>query len=332
MMLAEISLFTMVWFLVGAGLSFLMSGMEAGVMSLNRLRLRRLKRLGNRRAARLLRYLDEPENFLWTIMVGNTLANLLLFALLVMLSMEWFPGRFWAPALMIAGTTFLLFTFLDLLPKLLFRQMPNRLCLACSPVFRLTRGLLSPLVWVAEMVARSLLRWTGGRPYEGHLFGNREELRFLIQESGAGLTSHEQLLVGRVLDLQSRTVGELMIPFGKVASVMASDPVERAVRTARERNVTRLPVRVEERGRQRTVGLLNVATLLHRGDMVPGRTCDKFVHPALFLPVDMRLEEALGRMRRGGRRLAVVIGRDERELGVIALRDVLHAIFGEVRL
>jgi CBS domain containing-hemolysin-like protein len=46
----------------------------------------------------------------------------------------------------------------------------------------------------------------------------------------------------------------------------------------------------------------------------------------------MRLEEALGRMRRGGRRLAVVMGRDERELGVIALRDVLRVIFGEVRL
>jgi putative hemolysin len=332
MMLAEISIGMSLWFLAGAGVSFLMSGMEAGVMSLNRLRLRRLKRMGNRRAARLLHYLDDPEKFLWTIMVGNTLANLILFALLVVWIMGWFPGRFWVPALVLAGITFLLFTFLDLLPKVLFRQMPNRLCLACSPVFRLTHGILSPIVWLAELVARSLLRWTGGRPYEGHLFGNREELRFLIQESGAGLTSHEQLLVGRVLDLQSRTVGELMIPFGKVASVRASDPVERAFRTARERNVSRLPVRVEERGRERTVGLVNVATLLHRSDLPTGRTCDQFVQPALFLPVDMRLEEALGRMRRGGRRLAVVMGRDERELGVIALRDVLRVIFGEVRL
>jgi CBS domain containing-hemolysin-like protein len=135
-----------------------------------------------------------------------------------------------------------------------------------------------------------------------------------------------------VLDLQLRTVGELMIPFDKVAAVKASDPVERATRLARERNVLRLPVRVEERGRPRTLGLLNVATLLYRSDVVPGRTCDQFVQPALFLPADMRLEEALGRMRRGGRRLAVVIGRDERELGVIALGDVLRVIFGEVRL
>ncbi len=331
-MLGVISM-SMVWCLaLGAGLSFLMSGMEAGVLSLNRLRLRRLKRHGNKRAARLLEYLDDPENFLWTIMVGNTLANLTLFTLLVMLCMEWFPDRFWVQAGALAGLIFLLFAFLDLLPKVLFRRMPNRLCLAFSPVFRLIHRLLSPVVWLAEMVARSLLRWTGGRTYEGHLFGNREELRFLIQESGSGLTSHEQLLVGRVLDLQTRTVGELMIPFEKVAAVKASDPVEQAARLARERNVMRLPVRVEERGRPRTVGLLNVATLLYRGDVVKGRACDQFVQPALFLPADMRLEEALGRMRRGGRRLAVVIGRDEKELGVIALRDVLRVIFGEVRL
>lgn len=332
MMFAEIQPSLVALFGFCAGMSFLMSGMEAGVMSLNRLRLRRLKRQGNRRATRLLQYLDDPENFLWTIMVGNNLANLTLLALLVLALMEWFPDRFWVPALILASIVFVHFVFLDLLPKRLFRQMPNRLCLALSPVFRLVHRILSPLVWLAELVARSLLRWTGGRPYEGHLFGNREELRFLIQESGAGLTSHEQLLVGRVLDLQTRTVGELMIPFEKVASVKASDPVEQATASARQHGVTRLPVRVEERGRQRTVGLLNVSTLLYRGDVVPGRTCDQFVQPALFLPVDMRLEEALGRMRRGGRRLAVVIGRDERELGVVALRDVLRVIFGEVRL
>lgn len=319
-------------FLLAAALSFLLSGMETGVMSLNRLRLRRLQRQGNRRATLLLRYLADSENFLWTILVGNTLVNLVLFTQLVLLMMEWFPGRFWLPLGALAVLSFLLFTLLDLLPKVIFRQFPNRLCLAFSPVFRVIHIVLAPLVWLAERVANSLLHWTGGRPHEGHLFGNRDELRFLIQESGEGLTSHERLLVGRVLDLESRTVGELMIPFDKVASVLASDPVEHAMRLARERMVTRLPVRVPERRGPRTAGMLNMATLLHRGDVAPERKCDAYMQPALFLPADMRLDEALGRMRRGGRRLAVVIGRDERELGVVALRDVLRSIFGEVRL
>jgi putative hemolysin len=56
-------------------LSFLLSGMEAGVFALNRLRVRRLARAGKPSAKLLQRFLEKPEKFLWTILVGNTLAN-----------------------------------------------------------------------------------------------------------------------------------------------------------------------------------------------------------------------------------------------------------------
>src|SRR6266581_8082089 len=55
--------------------SFLMSGMEAGVFALSRLRIRQQVRAGNRRAQVLHEYLENPENFLWIILIGNTLAN-----------------------------------------------------------------------------------------------------------------------------------------------------------------------------------------------------------------------------------------------------------------
>src|SRR5437879_9087255 len=64
-------------------LSFLFSGMEAGVMALSRLRIRQLMRAGNPSARVLNGYLEQPENFLWTILVGNTLANFLAVGLLV---------------------------------------------------------------------------------------------------------------------------------------------------------------------------------------------------------------------------------------------------------
>jgi len=53
-------------------LSFVMSGMEAGVFALSRLRIRQHMRSGRRSAEVLHKYLEHPENFLWTILVGNT--------------------------------------------------------------------------------------------------------------------------------------------------------------------------------------------------------------------------------------------------------------------
>ena len=59
-------------------LSFLLSGMEAGVFALSRLRVRRLARAGKPSAKLLQGFLERPEKFLWTILVGNTLANFLI--------------------------------------------------------------------------------------------------------------------------------------------------------------------------------------------------------------------------------------------------------------
>src|SRR6058998_2969792 len=56
-------------------LSFLLSGMEAGVLALSRIRIRQQMRAGNPRAKALYEYLENTESFLWTILVGNTLAN-----------------------------------------------------------------------------------------------------------------------------------------------------------------------------------------------------------------------------------------------------------------
>src|SRR3954453_11355557 len=56
-------------------ISFLCSGMEAGVLALSRWRIRQQAREGHRRAKVLTGYLDRPENFLWAILVANTLAN-----------------------------------------------------------------------------------------------------------------------------------------------------------------------------------------------------------------------------------------------------------------
>src|SRR5947207_15207436 len=75
----------LIWLLFCAclGLSFILSGMEAGVFALSRLRIRRQMRAGRRSAEVLYEYLENPENFLWTILVGNTVANFTILGLLI---------------------------------------------------------------------------------------------------------------------------------------------------------------------------------------------------------------------------------------------------------
>src|SRR5262245_21879177 len=112
-------------FLLSAAVSFFMSGIEAGVFALSRLRIRHLMRGGDPRARLLHGYLENPENFLWTILVGNTLANLGVVSIGVSAayqSLHRWPGLL-LPTLVVCVLVF--YTVCELLPKMVFRLYPN---------------------------------------------------------------------------------------------------------------------------------------------------------------------------------------------------------------
>jgi putative hemolysin len=324
----------LIWAFFGLclGLSFVLSGMEAGVFALSRLRIKQQMRAGKPSAAVLHKYLENPENFLWTILVGNTLANFVILGwLITVLHRTFFGHRFWF-ALIFSVIVFLFYAFFDLLPKMLFRSFPNRLCMTLAQPFRAIDFLLRPLVALVEWFSSLLLRWRGGKTFTGHLFGNREELRLVMQESAQGFTSEERAMINRVLDLQALTVRQVMKPLATAATANIQMPVNEVLALCRERKVTRLPVWEMRDGLRRIGGLISLKALLFQAELDSNKPVGAYMKPALFLNEDMRLEVALRRMQRSGQRLAIVLGREGRENGILSLQDVLKVIFGEVSL
>ncbi len=313
-------------------LAFALSGMEAGVFALSRVRIRQLMRAGRSSARVLHQFLENPENFLWTIIIGNTLVNFLVLGLVfaTLLGREtWRSGWF---ALWFALIVLVFYTFFDLLPKMLFRTYPNRLCLALAQPFRILHLGLRPFVLVIEGCAGALLRWTGGKIYTGHLFGNREELRLATQESGQVFTSEERQMITRVLDLENLTVHQIARPLAEATTIPGEATVADALKLFRETSRTRLLVWQQREGTRRIAGLVGVENLMFNADLAPTRKISELMVPASFMDENLRLDVALERLQRGGQRLAVVLGRDGREVGFVSLSDILKTIFGEVKL
>jgi putative hemolysin len=313
-------------------LSFLLSGMEAGVFALSRLRVRRLVRAGRPSAKLLHGFLESPENFLWTILVGNTLANFLILGWVIVKLHEGLAQRHALIVVIFALVVFMFYALFDLLPKMLFRAHPNQLCLAVANVFRPVHFVLRPLVWLVRMTSTALLFWTGGSAFTGRLFGNREEMRAVMQESGQALTSDERAMVNRVLDLQNFTVRQITTPLTQTVTVEAQTPIRDVLALAREKKLSRLPVWETRAGQRRIAGLLALDELLFREDLDLQEPAAAHMVPALFVDEGLRLEVALRLMQRAGHRLAIVLGRDRGEIGIVSLEDILKVMFGEVKL
>ncbi len=139
-------------------------------------------------------------------------------------------------------------------------------------------------------------------------------------------------MINRVLDLQTLTVRQAMVTLASAVTAPAQLPVSGVLKLAKEHKFTRLPVWATRDGQPRVIGLAILNTLLYRPDVDPNKPIGDYLRPALYLEEDLRLEVALRRMQRSGQRLAIVLSRDQREIGLLSLQGVLKVIFGEVSL
>ncbi len=105
-----------------------------------------------------------------------------------------------------------------------------------------------------------------------------------------------------------------------------------AMALSQEKGFTRMPVWQGEGAAKRITGVLSVRAALYREDFNPERRAENYVRPAVYFDEDLRLETALARLQRGGERVAIVLDRNRKEIGLICLQDILNSVFGEVHL
>jgi CBS domain containing-hemolysin-like protein len=236
-------------------------------------------------------------------------------------------GWFWLAFLF---GVLVLFIVCDLLPKTLFRTFPNRLCLAVATPFRTLQTMLTPLVAIFHGLWGDALKGATGQPLANRLFRNRDEFREMMQVEAKGLTDDERMMINRVLDLNERTLGQVLKPLHQMVTVSAVTPMSQVIELCKAHRVTRIPVWRFQTGQRRVVGVVTLKTSLYEPDFDPAKPASEYLQPPLYLPEDLHLETALKRMQRSGQWLAIVTRQDRREVGIIALQDILKALFGEV--
>jgi CBS domain containing-hemolysin-like protein len=123
-----------------------------------------------------------------------------------------------------------------------------------------------------------------------------------------------------------------MKPLAQAVTVTTQTSAGEALGLSRQHEVTRFPVWEQRDGSKRIAGVVSVNALLFRSEIDANQPMATLMNAALYVEEDMRLEVALRRMQRSGQRLAIVLGRDRRETGILSLEDVLKIIFGEVNL
>ncbi|MBP5761170.1 MAG: DUF21 domain-containing protein [Verrucomicrobia bacterium] len=313
--------------------AFLFSGMETGMLAINPLILHRKAREGKRSAQKLLYYLKKPEMFLWTNLVGGTTANFISACILTKITHQ----HFWKnnPELFI-GCLILcmigLFALVDLLPKIIFHRKPIFFCSVTLPFFRVAYVLLYPLISAAiKLVA--MIFWHSKEPYYQRMLSNRAELRRLMENSDPDITAEERFMISNVMDFFDKTVRDLLIAMENVNCLPAATTLAEAKAFSCKNNSTHIPIcEFNSKGKRHTLGILSIKMALLLDESKNECPVTDFIQPPVTVGSDLHLKEALRKLQKTGQRMAVVIDGNGTELGIITLRDVLGAVFGQTNL
>jgi putative hemolysin len=241
-------------------LSFLFAGMESGLLSISRLRLRHRSKMKDPGALGLARLVADPGRLLVTTLVLTNLFNITALTIAVRESVEWFGDAGYVWVLLLALPVWAI--GLEMLPKALFRRLPLRVLAVLSTPLAAANLLLRPIDAGVQRLVRGL--FPKRSPQRLRLFGGREDFKYLTFESEREgfITGTERELIQTVLDFRQLTARELLVPLEEAGAVRGDLPLSAARLLAQSRGVDHLPV-LNEKGE--ISGLLDLHELTLTG-------------------------------------------------------------------
>ncbi|MCB1276887.1 CNNM domain-containing protein [Prosthecobacter sp.] len=310
----------MTWFflIVCLALSFMLSGLESAVMAVSRVRVRHAASEGDRRARSLLPLLEDRDALIGCITVANHLTNLTAFMLVAFPVIHQASLWGYVLAFVIALPVFLI--GLEVMPKKLFRRYPFRSMRSISPLVHLV-GLARPLFRVVAGARPSAD--TNEVPSEARQIRSRDDLKALAQELATQhqLSSNATRLIERVLDYKRLRTADVMQPLARSVALAAEIPVSTALIVAREQNCTVLPV-LGDTGS--FIGVLDTSEL--PATIPPDRLVRHHMRTLDAIPGSLPALHTLQRLRKSGRRLAIVIDERQAPLGLVTEERLLEPL------
>ena len=310
-------------------LSAFFSSAETALTAVSPIRIRNLldQNPSDKRAAAVMRIIDDPSPMLGTILVANNAVNLSASAITASLAYR-FGGKHLALATGII--TLLILVFGEITPKTIATKKKKKMALAYARPLIVLMTILTPIVFLINAISNGLLKLLGvSRDDAGKLTqGDIQTIVDVGHEEGI-IQSDEKDIITNVFELKDSAVKEVMVPRVHVSILDADISFEELLKVFREDKYTRYPV--YEDTPDRIIGTINMKDLLlyHDGD-TSSFSVRNILREAHFVFEHKKIRELLAEMMEASVSIAIVVDEYGDWTGIITLEDVLEEIVGEI--
>jgi len=316
---------------------------EFALVRARRARMEEFAAEGDRKAARVLKQLDNLSEYLSACQFGITLASLGIgflgepaIADLVEPVFEDLSHAVAAPAAI--GIAYILvtaghITVGEQVPKIYAIVNAEAIAKRVARPLDLFNSVMRPFIHLLNAASNAMLRPLGIKADAGFEEGaSPEEVRALIAQARAGgqLDPGEAGMLSGVFHLHEQEARQVMTPIPAVVTVDLSEDVGTALRRCISTGHTRLLV-TEEHNADRVKGIVHsnslARILMAEGPEAPFESA---VKPAPIVPETKPLDDLLADLQRSRSSMAVVVDEYGRVGGIVTVEDIIEEIVGEI--
>lgn len=305
------------------------SSSETAMMSLNRYRLKHLRRNQHPGATRASKLLESPDKLIGVILIGNNFVNFLAASIATSIAVIVLGDP--APLATAVVLTLIVLIFAEVTPKTLAALHPETIAYPSSLLLILLLKILYPVVWIINIVSNGLVRLLGFNSVsdDSHQQLTPEELRTVVYESSERIPRRRHGMLLNILDLEKVHVDEIMVPKNDIVGVDIEDDLKDILDQISAAHHTRIPVyknnlddligilHMRSTGKFLKMESLNKAAILQE-------TTDVY-----YIPETTPLHTQLFNFQKKKLRMAVVVDEFGAVKGIVTLEDILEEIVGE---
>lgn len=314
------------------------SATEMALVSLNRSRVEQKAEEGDKKYIRLVKVLENPNNFLSTIQVGITLITLLSGAKLAdTLGAEiatWFGNTATAKTagslLSLAFLTYISIVLGELYPKRIAMNLKENLAIYSVPVILLLEKLASPFVWLLSASTNLLSRLTPMAFDDADEQMTRDEIEYILTKNETSLDAEEIEMLQGVFSLDEMMAREVMVPRTDAFMVDINDDSSAIISAILKENFSRIPV--YDGDKDKVIGLIHIKKLLHAAfhEGFERVNIRRIMQDVLFVPDTVFVDDLIGELRSSQRQMAILLDEYGGVAGLVTLEDLLEEIVGEI--
>ena len=306
---------------------------ETALTAVSRPAVYQLEQDGDKRAAKVNRLLDRRERLISTVLLWNTLINILASALTTSAMIDAFGERgiVYATGIM----TLLILIYGEILPKTFALMHTTATALNLAGIMTVLVTVVTPINAVVHSIVSSTLKVfriasVTRRTSEQAV----SELRGTIELHMADAQivqgeKHEHVMLRSVLDLGEVTVGEVMIHRNKVVTIDADLPMDEIVDQIAASPYSRVPLWREKP--DNVVGVIHAKALLRAINAGIQVNILTLAAKPWFIPDGTTLLDQMNAFRARREHFALVVDEYGTLLGAVTLEDIIEEIVGDIR-